>query len=170
MGSMVSQRVRHDWETSLHSLSYILTVLMNHRINLNCERSSIMLERVWREENSLALLVGMSIGRVTMESSMVVVCCSVAQSCLALCNHMGSSTPGFPVLHHVPEFTQTHVHQVGDAIQPSHPLSSPSPPAFNLSQHQCHFQWVSSSHQVPRVLELQLQHQSFQWIFRSDFL
>ena len=68
------------------------------------------------------------------------------------------------------EFTQTHVHWVGDAIQPSHPLSSPSPPAFNLSQHQGLFKWVSSSHQVAKVLEFQLQHQSFQWIFRTNFL
>ena len=71
--------------------------------------------------------------------------------------------------HQLPEFTQTHVHWVGDAIQPSHPLSSPSPPAFNLSQHQGLFQWVSSSHQVSKVLELQLQHPSFQWIFRTNF-
>ena len=74
-----------------------------------------------------------------------------------------------PALHHLPEFAQTHVHWVNDAIQPSHPLSSPSP-AFNLSQHQGLFQWVSSSHQVAKVLELQLQHQSFQRIFRTDFL
>ena len=69
-----------------------------------------------------------------------------------------------------PEFTQTHVHWVGDAIQPSHPLSSRSPPAFNLSQHQGLYKWVSSLHQVAKILELQLQHQSFQWIFRTDFL
>ena len=68
------------------------------------------------------------------------------------------------------EFTQTHVHPVGDTIQPSHPLSSPSPPAFNLSQHQGLFKWVSSSHQVVKVLEFQLQYQSFQWLFRTDFL
>ena len=80
------------------------------------------------------------------------------------------STPGFPVHHQLPECAQTHVHRVGDAIQPSHPLSSPSPPAFSLSQHQGLFQWVTSSHQVAKVLEFQLQHQSFQWIFRTDFL
>ena len=83
---------------------------------------------------------------------------------------MDCSTPGFPVHHQLLEPTQTHVHCVGDAIQPSHPLSSPSPPAFHLSQHQGLFQWVSSSHELAKVLELQLQHQSFQWIFRSDFL
>ena len=70
----------------------------------------------------------------------------------------------------LPELAQIHVHQVGDAIQCSHPLSSPSPPAFNLSQHQYLFQWVSSLHQVAKVLEFQLQHHSFQWIFRTDFL
>ena len=83
---------------------------------------------------------------------------------------MDCSTPGLPVHYQLPEFIQTHVHWVSDAIQPSHPLSSPSPPAFNLSQHQGLFQWVSSSRQVAKVLEFQLQRQSFQWIFRTDFL
>ena len=95
---------------------------------------------------------------------------SVTQSCSILCDPMDCSTPGFPVHHQLPKFTQTHVHRVGDAIQPSHPLSSPSPPAFNLSQHQGLFQWVNSSHEVAKVLEFQLQHQSFQWIFRTDLL
>ena len=89
-------------------------------------------------------------------------CCSVAQSCPNLCSPMDCSTPGLPVLHHLLEFAQTHVHRVGDAIQPSHPLRSPSPPAFNLSQHQGPFQRVSSLHWSTKVLELQLQHQSFQ--------
>ena len=74
---------------------------------------------------------------------------------------MDRSTPGLPVHHQLPGLAQTHVHRVGDAIQPSHPLSSPSPPAFNLSQHQGLFQGVSSSHQVAKGLQLQLQHQSF---------
>ena len=95
---------------------------------------------------------------------------SVAQSCPTLCDPMDCTTPGFPVHHPLLEFTQTHVHWVGDAIQPSHPLSFCSPPDFNLSQHQGLFQWVSSLHQVAKVLEFQLQHQSFQWIFRTDFL
>ena len=81
---------------------------------------------------------------------------SVAQSCLTLCNPMNHSMPGLPVHHQLREFTQTHVHQVGDAIQPSHPLSSPSPPAPNPSQHQGLFQWVNSSHHVTKVLEFQL--------------
>ena len=95
---------------------------------------------------------------------------SFTQSCLILCDLMDCSMPGLPVHHQLPEFMQTHVHQVGDAIQPSHPLLSPSPPAFNLSQHQGLFQWVSSLHHVAEVLEFQLQHQSFQWIFGTDFL
>ena len=80
---------------------------------------------------------------------------------------MDCSMPGFPVLHLLPELAQTHVLFVSDAIQPSHPLLSPSPPAFNLSQHQDLFQWVSSSNQVAKILKPQ--HHSFQWIFRVDF-
>ena len=95
---------------------------------------------------------------------------SAAQSCLTLCNPMDCSTPGFPVHHQLPELIQTHVHRVGDAIQPSHPLSSLSLPAFNLSHHQGLFKWVSSLHQVAKVLAFQLQHQSFQLLFRTDFL
>ena len=83
---------------------------------------------------------------------------------------MNCSTPGLPVHHQLPDFTQTHALQVSDAIQPSHPLSSPSPPAPSPSQHQGLFQWVNSSHQVAKVLEFQLQHQSFQWTPRSDLL
>ena len=81
---------------------------------------------------------------------------SVAQSCPTLYNPMNHSTPGLPVHHHLPEFTHTHVHRVRDAIQPSHPRSSPSPPAPNPSQHQSLFQWVNSSHEVAKVLDLQL--------------
>ena len=95
---------------------------------------------------------------------------SVAQSCLTLCNPMNRSTPGLPVHHQLPESTQTHVHRVCDTIQPSHPLLSPSPPAPNPSQHQGLFQWVNSLHEVAKVLEFQLQHQSFQWSPRTDLL
>ena len=99
---------------------------------------------------------------------------SVAQSCLTLCDPMDCSTPSFPVHHKLSELAQHHVHPVGDAIQPSHPLLSPSLPAFNLSQHQGLFQGVSSSHRVAKILEFQLQHQSFQWYsglisFRTDW-
>ena len=88
--------------------------------------------------------------QVTIQSS------SVAQSCPTFCDPMNRSMPGLPVHHQLPEFTQTHVHRVGDAIQSSHPLSSPSPPASNPSQHQSLFQWVNSSHEVAKVLEFQL--------------
>ena len=86
---------------------------------------------------------------------------SVTQSCPTLCDPMDCSMPGFPVHHQLPDLTQTHVHQVGDAIQPSHPLLSPLSPAFNLSHNQGLFQWV---------LKFQLWNQFFQWIFRTDFL
>ena len=95
---------------------------------------------------------------------------SVAQSCLTLCIPMNYRTPGLPVHHQLPEFAQTHVHWVSDAIQPSHPLSSPSPPALSLSQHQGLFQWVSSSHQVAKLLEFQLQPQFFEWTPGTDLL
>ena len=95
---------------------------------------------------------------------------SVTESCPTLCNPMNCNTPGFLAHHQLPEFTQTQVHWVSDAIQPSHPLSSPSPPSLNLSQHQGLFKWVSASHQVAKVLEFQLQHQSFQWTLRTDLL
>ena len=95
---------------------------------------------------------------------------SVTQSCLTLCNPVDSSTPGLPVHCQFLELMQTHVHWVGDVIQPIHPLLSLSPPAVNVSQHQDLFKWVSSSHQVAKVLEFQLQDQSFQWMFRTDLL
>ena len=95
---------------------------------------------------------------------------SVAQSCPTLCDPMNHSTPGLPDHHQLPKSTQTHVHWVSDAIQPSHPLLSPSPPALNLSQHQGLFKWLSSSYQVAKVLEFQLQHQSFQGTLRTDLL
>ena len=95
---------------------------------------------------------------------------SVAQSCLTLCDPMNRSTPGLPVHHQLPEFTQNHIHQVSDAIQPSHPLLSPSLPAPNSSQHQSLFQWVNSSHEVAKILEFQLEHHSFQRNPRADLL
>ena len=95
---------------------------------------------------------------------------SVAQSCPTLWDPMDCSMPGLLVHHQLLEFTQTHVHWVGDAIQPSHPLSSCSPPTFNLSQHQALSQWAGSLHQVAKLLKFQLQHQSFQSIFRTDTL
>ena len=95
---------------------------------------------------------------------------SVTQSCPTLGNPMNHSMPGLPVHHQLLEFTQTHVHWVSDAIQPSHPLPSPSPPALNLSQHQGLFKWVSSLHEVAKVLEFQLQHLSLRWTPWTDLL
>ena len=111
---------------------------------------------VWSSEDRLfSWLASQVIGWRSVSSlwRMDCYCCSVAKLCLTLCNPMDCSRPGFPVLHYLLEFAQTHVHWVGDAIQPSHPLSS-SPPALNLSQHQGLFQWVGPLHQVDKVLEL----------------
>ena len=104
------------------------------------------------------------------QSQWAVCCCSVTKSCPALCDPTDCSMPGSCVFHYLPKSAQIHAHWVGDAIQPSHPLSLPSPLALSLSKHQGLFQWVSSSHQVAKLLELQLQHQSFQRIFKNDFL
>ena len=95
---------------------------------------------------------------------------SVAQLSLTLCNPMDCRTPDFPVRHQFLELTQTNVHWVSDTIQPFHPLSPPSPPTLNFSQYQGLFKWVSSSHQVAKVVEFHLQHQSFQWILGTDLL
>ena len=111
-------------------------------------------------ETLLCITLKIILNRITVQFS---------HSCPTVCA-MDCSTLGLPVQHQLPEFTQTHVHWVGDAIQPSHPLSSPSPPAFNLSQHQGLFRWVRSSHQMAKVMEFRDQHQSFQWIFRTYFL
>ena len=137
-----------------------------------------MLERVWRKGNPLTLLVGMQTSTATMEKNVEIplktgnrtAFSSVTQLCLTLHDPMNCSTAGFSVNHQLPEFTQTHVHWLSDAIQPSHPLSSPSPPAPNPSQHQTLFQWVNSSHQMAKVLESQLQHHSFQRNPRADLL
>ena len=100
-------------------------------------------------------------------------CCMAQFSCSVMSDSLwpqGLQHARLPFHHRAPELAQTHIHQVSDAIQPSQHLSTPSPPAFNLSQHQGLFKWVSFLHQVAKVLECQLQHQSFQWIFRTDFL
>ena len=104
----------------------------------------------WNQWISVYSFVDMLSGEKSLQFS------SVAQSCPTLCYPMDCSTSGFPVHHQLPELAQTHVHLVGDAIQPSHPLYSPSPPAFNLTQQQGLFKWVCSSHQVAKVLEFQL--------------
>ena len=101
------------------------------------------------------------------KTNTVLHCSLVMISCQTLCDPMDCRMPGFPVLHHIPEFAQAHVSWFGGDIQPSYPLSPPSSPALNLSQHRGLFQWVGSLHQVTKVLEPQ--HQSFQWIFRIDW-
>ena len=95
-------------------------------------------------------------------------CCSVAQSCPTLCDPMEYSMPGLPVPHHLPDITQIRVNSIGDAIQPSHPLTPSSPSALSLSQHLAFFQWVVCSRQMTKTLELQLQHQFLQWIYSVD--
>ena len=105
-----------------------------------------------------------------IKTSSVQLFSSVTQTCPTLCDPMNCIMPGLPVHHQLPEFTQTHIHWVSDAIQPSHSLSSPSPSAPSPSQHQSLFQWVNSSHEVAKVLEFQLHHQSFQWTPRTDLL
>ena len=119
---------------------------------------------VWSKDDQVTYSVLHLFPAIVFPLFLLRCCCySVTVLCLTLCDPMDCSAPGFPVLHYLPEIAQTHIHWVGDVIQPSHPLSSPSPPALNLSQHQGHFQWVNSLHQVAKVLEFQLQHQSFQW-------
>ena len=103
-------------------------------------------------------------------SSCCICSCSAAQSCLTLCDPVDCSMSGFPVHHQLLEFIRVHVLWISDAIQPSHPLLPSFPPALNLSQHQGLLQWVDLFYQVAKVLELQLQNQSFQWVFRVDFL
>ena len=123
-----------------------------------CSSSSGMLWQFWVSYGSIWILGLFILVLVkNIKDILVVQFSSVAQLCLTLCGPMNRSTPGLPVHHQLPESTQTHAHRVGDAIQPSHPLSSPSPTAPNPSQHQGLFQWVNSSHEVAKVLEFQLQ-------------
>ena len=154
-------------ETWVRSLSWEDTLE-----NGMATQSNILPWRIpWTQEPGRLQFIRSKRVRNNWSDSMRAGISSVTQSCLTLCDPMDCSTPGVPVHYQLPELAQTHVHRVGDAIQPSHPLSSPSPSAFNLSQHQGLFQWVSYSHQVAKVLEFQLyHHQSFQQIFRTDFL
>ena len=140
---------RIDWFDLLAVQGILKSLLQQHNLKASIRRH---LAFFMTQLSHLYVTTGKTISQFSL----------VIQSCPTLCNPMDCSTPGFPVHHQLLELTQTHVHPVGDAIQPSHPLSSPSPPAFNLSQHQGLFQGVSSSHQVAKVLELHLQHQSFQ--------
>ena len=150
--SIGSQRVRHDWATNT------LSGLRNSHLVVTKSLTAVT-----------SLFIDMS-GDILFHRTHIVQFSSIAQSCPTLCDSMDYSMPGFPIHHQLLELTQTHVHWVSDAIQPSHLLSSPSPPTFNLSWHQGLFQWVSSLHQVAKALDFQVKHQSLQWIFRTDFL
>ena len=150
LGMPESKRIREWWQHD-----------ERQKLSLKCSSGKVwgQFDHQNNDTNSLT-----KIGNYELISVQLVI-----QTYLILCDPMDCSMPHFPVHHQLPEPTQTHV-DVGDAIQPSHPLLSPSLPAFNLYQHQGLFQWVSSSYQVAKVLEFQLPQQSFQWIFRTDFL
>ena len=132
-----------------------------------CNLSSINLLKT---KNHMVIWINVEKVSDKIQHPFMICCCSVTKLCSTVSDPVNCSSPGFPVLYYLPEFEQTHVCWVSDAIHPFHPLSSPSPPTLNLSQHQGLFQWIGSSHHVAKVLELQLQHQSFQWVFRIDFL
>ena len=157
-----SQRVRQDWATK-HSpyIRHLPKVMHMCRSDQEGHTAPIhtyssLGERGWqvntREQGRIKGDLKMTWNLNTPSDQIR----SVAQSCPTLCDSMNRSTPGLPVHHQLQEFTQTQVHRVNDAIQPSHPLSSPSPPAPNPSQHRSLFQWVNSSHEVAKVLEFQL--------------
>ena len=149
--SMGSKKFGHNWVTSTFTFQGM-------QESQWCATALILAQETW-----LLTLQEFESDDLTL----VVVVQSLSQG-PTLCNTMDFSTPGFPVLHYLPGPTQTHVHWAGDAIQPSHPLLSSPPPTFNLSQHWGLFKWVSSSHQVAKVLEFQHKQQSFQWILRTD--
>ena len=135
-------------------------------LNLNIQKTKIMAAgpiTSWEIDGETMETVSdfIFLGSLSTGSFSSVQFSSITQSCLTLCDPINRSMPVLPVHHQLLDFTQTHVHRVSDAIQPSHPLSSPSPPAPNPSQHQSLFQWVNSLHEVAKVLEFQLQHQSF---------
>ena len=188
---MRSQRVRHDWVSELNWKSVASKIFFNvlrdcNKINAFYENKRNAGEKASAQqttnkpksnyrkgENICPLYMYISHkGLISkIHNSIVKKKCqfsSVAQSCPTLCDPMNHSMPGLPVHHQLLESTQTHVHWVGDAIQPSHPLSSPSPPAPNPSQHQSLFQWINSSHEVVKVLAFQLQHHSLQRNPRAD--
>ena len=133
-------------ENKISQVGHSVSEIKKKKEVSNSEKAKVLM-KLWSESNSSGYW-GVTVGSIQFSS--------VAQSCPTLCDPMNRSMPGLPVYHQLPEFTQTHVHRVGDAIQPSHPLSSPSPPAPNPSQHQGLFQWVNSAHAVANGLEFQL--------------
>ena len=172
-GPMGLQRIGHDWATKHRLVIAFLPRSNCLLISWLQSPSAVILEPKKIKSVSVSI-VSPSICHEVMEPDAMTFSSaqfsSVTQSCLTLCDPMNCSMPGLPVHHQLPEFTQTHAHWVSDAIQPSYPLSSPPPPAPSPSQHQGLFQWVNSSHEVAKVLEFQLQHQSFQWTSRTDLL
>ena len=150
--SMEAQRVWHNWEPNTFTFFHIWLVT-----TAEAQKKHFFLSHTQASQAAAMLQIS------SIQFS------SFAQSFPTLCNPMDHSTPVFSVQHQSPEPAQTHVHRISDAIQPSHPLSSPSP-AFSLSQYHSLFQWVRSLHQMAKVLKFQLHHQSFKWIFRADFL
>ena len=143
------------------SLLIISFPCCRQRIEWSLHKGSLQ-EGKWNKINRITSVRYSAHWSVSMDFSLRIFMWYSAQFSSVAQSSMNCSTPGLPVHHQLPELAQTHVHRVVDAIQPSHPLSSPSPPAFHLSQHQGLFQGVSSSHQMAKVLEFQLQHQSFQ--------
>jgi len=138
LSSMGSHRVGHDWsDLAAVAAAYILLFILNFGSEIHITKKIILCKQNWQ----IFSYYNFS---------------SVTQSCPTLCDPMNHSTPGLPIYYQLLEFTQIHVHRVSDAIQPSHPLSSLSPPAPNPFQHQSLFQWVNSSHEVAKVLEFQL--------------
>ena len=151
--SMGSLRVGHNWVTSL-SL-WCIGEGNGNPLQCSCLENPRDGAAWWAAVSGVAQS-RTQLKRLSSSSMVSVQFSSVTQSCPTFCDPMNRSMPGLPVHHQLPEFTQTRIHWVSDAIQPSHPLSSPSPPAPNPSQHQSLFQWVNSLHEVAKVLEFQL--------------
>ena len=149
-------------EVKLCPLSFItqsIFVLLSFQSCFHCSHQvQVDSDSMKRFKLSYSQVLFFASTELNLTSTSSVQLSSATQSCSTLWDPMNCSTPGFPVHHQCLEFVQTHVHRVGDAIQPSHPLPPPSPPSFSLSQHQRLLQWVSSSYHMVKVLELQLQH------------
>ena len=168
LGPTVKGSISQDWDTCQLQVEILVTCVSDHWLHFGGFHDLLL---GFYYNNLLEQLTDLRKPIYSPDYWFITkhICCSVAQSCPTLCDPMDCSMPGLSVLHHLPELAQTHVHWVGDAIQSSHPLLSPTP-ALKLSQHQGLSQRVGCSHQEVKILELQLQHQLFQWIFRTDFL
>ena len=171
---LIIREVMHVWRKGIYgkSLYFPLNFTANLKIEsikqLYIQHNIYIIYREWNTE--ICLNIEESHKHTYCTIAFILFSSIQSLSHVRLWDPMNCSSPGLPVHHQLLEFTYTHVHWVSDAIQPSHPLLSPSPPALNLAQHQGLFQWVSSSHQVAKVLEFQLQNQSHQWTLRTDLL